>query len=76
VSCHAKDLAWEVELNVHFREVIPGKGSLDYATFLRRLSELPQNPPLMLEHLANAQEYTVAREHIFDVGRQQGLRFE
>ena len=23
VSCHAKDLAWIVELNVHFQEVIP-----------------------------------------------------
>jgi len=76
VSCHAKDLTWDVEMNVHFREVIPGKGSLDYATYLRRLSELPQNPPLMLEHLANAQEYTTAREHIFAVGSQNGIRFE
>src|SRR5262245_21209248 len=28
-SCHAKDLSWEVEMNLHFREVVPGKGSLD-----------------------------------------------
>jgi hypothetical protein len=27
-------------MNVHFREVAPGKGSLDYATYLRRLAEL------------------------------------
>lgn len=32
VSCHAKDLTWDVEMNVHFREVIPGRGSLDYTT--------------------------------------------
>jgi sugar phosphate isomerase/epimerase len=75
VSCHAKDLTWDVEMNVHFREVVAGKGSLDYATYLRRLAQLPQSPPLMLEHLATAEEYTAAREHIFDVGRKAGLTF-
>jgi sugar phosphate isomerase/epimerase len=75
VSCHAKDLTWDVEMNVHFREVVPGKGSLDYATYLRRLAQLPQDPPLMLEHLANAEEYTAGREYIFGVGRKAGLTF-
>jgi sugar phosphate isomerase/epimerase len=74
-SCHAKDLTWEVEMNVHFREVAPGKGVLDYQTYLQRLARLPQNPPLMLEHLATAQEYDGAREHVFEVGRQAGLSF-
>jgi sugar phosphate isomerase/epimerase len=75
VSCHAKDLTWDVEMNVHFREVAPGKGSLDYVTYLKRLAELPQNPPLMLEHLAAAEDYAGAREHIFEVGRKAGLSF-
>ena len=75
VSCHAKDLTWDVEMNVHFREVAPGKGSLDYATYLKRLAELPQNAPLMLEHLSTAEEYAGAREHIFEVGRKAGLSF-
>jgi sugar phosphate isomerase/epimerase len=75
VSCHAKDLTWDVEMNVHFREVAPGKGSLDYATYLRRVAELPQNAPLMLEHLSTAEEYAGAREHIFEVGRKAGLSF-
>ena len=74
-SCHAKDLTWDVEMNVHFREVAPGKGSLDYETYLRRLSQLPQTPPLMLEHLQTAEQYTGAREHIFEVGKQAGLPF-
>src|SRR5262249_53802953 len=51
VSCHAKDLTWDVEMNVHFREVRPGAGAMDYPTYLRRLAALPQRPPLMLEHL-------------------------
>ena len=73
VSCHAKDLVWDVEMNVHFREVRPGAGTLDYATYLRRLAKLPQKPPLMLEHLPNADEYTKGREHIFKVAKEIGV---
>ncbi|MDR2849067.1 MAG: sugar phosphate isomerase/epimerase [Verrucomicrobiota bacterium] len=75
VSCHAKDLAWEVELNVHFREVPPGKGVLDYATFLRRLAALPEPPPLMLEHLKGAEEYAAAAAFILDTGHALNLSF-
>lgn len=75
VSCHAKDLTWDVEMNVHFREVAPGKGALDYATYLKRLAQLPHGPPLMLEHLATAEDYTGARDHVFQVGREAGLSF-
>ena len=75
VSCHAKDLTWDVEMNVHFREVGPGLGSLDYATYLRRLAQLPQPAPLMLEHLPNADEYTKAREHLQTAARRTGLDF-
>ncbi len=74
-SCHAKDLTWDVEMNVHFREVRPGTGSLDYATYLKRLAALPQNPPLMLEHLPNAGEYDQARLYILETGRKLGLSF-
>jgi sugar phosphate isomerase/epimerase len=75
VSCHAKDLTWDVEMNVHFREVVPGKGNLDYATYLKRVAELPQGPPLMIEHLANAQEYAAGRDFIFEAGKKAGLSF-
>lgn len=75
VSCHAKDLAWEVELNVHFLEVIPGKGSLDYATYLKRVAQLPQQAPLMLEHLKTQEEYAQGREYIMGVGKLHGIGF-
>ncbi len=75
MSCHAKDLTWDVEMNIHVREVAPGKGILDYTTYLRRLAQLPHKPPLMLEHLATAEQYTGAREHIFEVGRRSGITF-
>lgn len=75
VSCHAKDLTWDVEMNIHFREVAPGKGAMDYTTYLKRLSKLPQDAPLMLEHLPSAEEYDGAREHVFEVGHKAGLNF-
>jgi sugar phosphate isomerase/epimerase len=75
VSCHAKDLTWDVEMNVHFREVRPGAGSMDYTTYLRRLAALPQHPPLMLEHLPSAEEYDKARTHLFELGEKIGVKF-
>src|SRR5450432_504900 len=50
-SCHAKDLAWVPEYNVHFAEVIPGRGEIDYRAYLLELSKLAADAPLMLEHL-------------------------
>jgi sugar phosphate isomerase/epimerase len=76
VSCHAKDLAWEIEMNVHFKEVLPGTGSLDYSTFLKRIAMLPQCPPLMIEHLANAGDYLRARDFIQETARKNNLSFE
>ncbi len=75
VSCHAKDLTWDVEMNLHFREVRPGAGSMDYTTYLTRLATLGHDAPLMLEHLPNAEEYDKAREYLFDLGRKIGVSF-
>ena len=75
VSCHAKDLTWDVEMNVHVREVRPGAGSMDYTTYLRRLAALPQRAPLMLEHLPTAEEYDKARTHLFELGEKIGVKF-
>ncbi len=75
VSCHAKDLAWIPEYNVHFREVVPGKGQIDYAAYLRQLSQLPVDAPLMLEHLQTPEEYAEGRDYIRSVGDRIGVRF-
>jgi sugar phosphate isomerase/epimerase len=64
VSCHAKDLAWDVEMNVHFREVPVGRGRVDYTTYLRRLAGLKQDAPLMIEHCATPEEFDSARQFI------------
>ena len=75
VSCHAKDLTWDEEMNLHFREVRPGAGSMDYTTYLKRLATLGHNAPLMLEHLPNAEEHDKGRTYLFDLGRKIGVSF-
>jgi sugar phosphate isomerase/epimerase len=75
ISCHAKDLQWVVELNVHFLEVIPGRGQMDYGAYLRGLTKLTQDAPLMLEHLKTAAEYDEGRQYIRKVGDSAGVTF-
>jgi sugar phosphate isomerase/epimerase len=75
VSCHAKDLAWVPEYQVHLKEVVPGRGEIDYATYLGELSKLPVDAPLMLEHLQTAEEYDEGRSYIRSVGDRIGIRF-
>lgn len=73
VSCHAKDLAWTPEMNVHFIEVIPGRGELDYRPYLKALTAI--DAPLMLEHLKNADEYLEGATYIRKVASQIGVTF-
>jgi sugar phosphate isomerase/epimerase len=72
-SCHAKDLEWKAEMNVHFVEVIPGRGELDYRAYLRGIAALPQQPPLMLEHLKTAEEYAEGANYIRKVSAEAGI---
>ena len=74
-SCHAKDLDWVVEMNVHFVEVVPGRGQVDYRAYLRELAKLPVDAPLMIEHLKTPQEYEEGKRHIQKVAQELGLSF-
>ena len=76
VSCHAKDLTWDVEMNVHFREVPIGTGKLDYKTYLKRLAALPADVPLMIDHMKDQAEYDRCRESVLSTGKKLGLKFE
>ena len=75
VSCHAKDLQWVIELNVHFLEVIPGRGQMDYRRYLTEISRLGAEAPLMIEHLKTPEEYGEAATYIRSVARQAGIGF-
>lgn len=75
VSCHVKDLTWDVEMSIHFREVTVGAGTIDFATYLKRAAALPADVPLMIEHMANAEEYDKARRRVLDLGGKIGVDF-
>jgi sugar phosphate isomerase/epimerase len=72
-STHAKDILLGDRLTVNLEEVRPGLGQLDYRTFLRELSKLPQEVPVMLEHLTGAEEYAAAAEHIRGVAASESI---
>jgi sugar phosphate isomerase/epimerase len=74
-SCHAKDIAFSQNLTVHLDEIRPGLGGLDYRTYLTELDKLEGDVPLMLEHLASAEDYAAAAEHIRSVAKEAGVAF-
>jgi sugar phosphate isomerase/epimerase len=76
VSCHAKDLQWKKYSQVCLLEVIPGHGVMDYRAYLKGVSSLPVDAPLMLEHLKTPAEYDEGRRYIQKVGHEMGLSFE
>lgn len=75
VSCHAKDLDWIPEMNVHFVEVVPGRGSMDYRAYLTELAKLEGDAPLMLEHLKTPEEYDEGKQYIQRIAREAGVTF-
>jgi sugar phosphate isomerase/epimerase len=75
-SVHVKDLAWDVEMAVHFREVRVGLGSIDHAAWLAEHARACPDVPLMLEHLSSDGEYDAARDHLRAAGDRVGVRFE
>ena len=73
-SCHAKDVLLEGRMTVHLEEVRAGLGGMDYVTYLRELSKLDTDVPLMIEHLATAREYLQAADYIRRVAQDSDVR--
>lgn len=72
-SCHAKDiLLLEDQLTPHLPEVRAGLGNLNYAVFLKELSQF-KGIPLMLEHLNTAEEYKLAAQYIREIAKQNNI---
>jgi len=72
-SCHAKDIALADRFVVHLDEVRPGLGALDYRAYLRGLSQLDADTPLMIEHLQTAEDYALAADYIRSAAAQIGV---
>lgn len=56
MGCHAKDTyIWPDKQTVHVQEVCPGRGVMDYETFLVRMSRMKWPRTLLTEHIPNDQ---------------------
>lgn len=70
VSVHAKDVHGK---DVHFAETMPGRGALDYVTYIRQVTALPQETPFLLEHLRTPEEYDEARNYVIRKAAEAGV---
>jgi len=73
-SCHLKDILMDGSLvTVHLDEVLLGTGAFDIATYLKEVARLPQDPPVMLEHLRTEAEFDQARAYAMKVATEAGV---
>jgi sugar phosphate isomerase/epimerase len=74
VAAHGKDVRMkEPAISVILEEVVAGEGRLDIASFVSELHRLPNEIPLMLEHLASEAEYDRAAAHYRAVAASNGI---
>ena len=73
VGAHAKDVRYNVTTNTHIVECPSGDGVYDHATMLNRLATLPQEVPLVIEHMRNHEDYLKCRNHLFKVASEIGV---
>jgi len=74
IGCHAKDTyVLPHSQTVHVQEVCPGRGNLDYETYLVRLSRMKWPRALLPEHIP-AEQYDEAYRYIRTVADRVGVR--
>lgn len=73
VSCHAKDVIQDYNPNmVTLHEVVPGRGILDYRSYIRRIERASTDMPLLIEHLERKRDYDEASQFIRGVAHEVG----
>ena len=74
LGCHAKD-PWILpdKMLCYVTEVAPGKGVMDYTTYLVRLSRMKWARSLFIEHLPE-EEYPGARAFVMKTAAKAGVR--
>lgn len=63
-NVHAKDIFLQPKLTLHFDEVVPGQGQLNYAVLLQQLNSLQRDIPIIIEHLSTNDQYKAAAAYI------------
>jgi sugar phosphate isomerase/epimerase len=73
-SVHAKDILLGDTLTVHLSEVRPGLGFFDYRALLTSVERCCPEAPVLLEHLASAEEYEMAAEYVRGVAASVNIQ--
>jgi len=74
MGCHAKDsYVLPHSQTVHVQEVCPGRGSLDYETYLVRISRMNWSRSLLPEHIP-ADQFDESYSYIRKVAAQVGVK--
>jgi sugar phosphate isomerase/epimerase len=72
-SIHAKDVIMDKEYPCVIREVMPGKGMLNYKKIVHMIDKLGEEIPVFVEHLSTHEEYMEASSFIRDVAKSEGI---
>ena len=72
-SIHAKDVIMDKEYPCVIREVMPGKGMLNYKKIVHMIDKLGEEIPVFVEHLSTNEEYMEASSFIRDVATSEGI---
>ena len=76
LSVHIKDVCLDPSLfTVNIREVLIGKGNIDYINLLRLMDKLPPDTPVMLEHLETEALYDEAAASVRTLAGKAGIQF-
>ena len=70
---HAKDVLWAPEMLPVLKWVVPGTGTMDYESYLTRLSRLKYTRPLLLEFLST-EKYPEAKKFIEETAQKVGVK--
>ncbi len=73
-SIHAKDVVMEKAYPCVIKEVMPGKGRLEYSKIVRLIDKLGEDIPVFVEHLDTHEEYLEASSFIRKVARMEGIK--
>ncbi len=73
-SIHLKDIKIRSEpFSVMFDEVLIGTGQLDYVAIMKLFSRLPEDTPMLLEHLPAEADYDKAAAVVRDCAAKAGM---
>ena len=73
IAAHAKDSYLQPKMSIYMEEVAPGKGVLDYETYLVQMSRLSKPITLLIEHIPD-NEYPGAKKYIEDIAAKVGVK--